>query len=155
MALISMRRSSGHSMFCFLQYLMSLNKWLMLNSYFLHAIAIAEGKFLSRLTPPSKKSSSVTTLSSEEVLLREVDPDIDDEDIEEEIEKLAKAAVTNLPDNNSIQSKLVAQLLLKVRGFIAKVHPHLCFANWLCQFQGSPLTTSQEILQEVLRDSQS
>jgi hypothetical protein len=113
------------------------SRWLMLNSCFSHAIAIAEGKFLSRLTLPSKKSSLVNTLSSEEVLPGEVDPDIDDEDIEEEIEKLAKTAVINLqvPDNNSIhwQSKLAAQLLLKVRGFIAKVCPHLHFADWSCQ----------------------
>jgi hypothetical protein len=103
----------------------------MLNSCFSHAIAIAEGKFLSSLTPPSKKKSSsgdeipVNALSSEEVSPGEVDPDIDDEDTEEEIKELAKeveAAVTDLPDNSK-QSKLAAKLLLKVRGFIAKVCP--------------------------------
>jgi len=110
----------------------------MLNSCFSHAIAIAEGKFLSRLTPPSKKKSSsgdeipVTALSSEEVSPGEVDPDIDDEDTEEEIDELAKevdAAVTDLPDNSK-QSKLAAKLLLKVRGFIAKVCHCLHFADW-------------------------
>ena len=95
----------------------------MLNSCFSHAIAIAEGKFLSSLTLPNKKKSPVTALSSEEVSPGEVDPDIDDEDTEEEIEELVKeveAAGTDFLDNSK-QSKLSAKLLLKVHGFIAKV----------------------------------
>ena len=113
----------------------------MLNSCFSHAIAIAKGKFLSRLTLPSKKKSSsgdeipVTALSSKETSPGEVNPNIDDEDTEEEIKELVKeveAAVTDLPDDSKLP-KLAAKLLLKVRGFIVKVCPCLHFADWSFQ----------------------
>ena len=99
----------------------------MTNSCFSHAIAIAEGKFLSNLTPPSKKkpasNNEVDSSPSEDIRTGEVDPDIDDKDTEEEIEELVKEveeALADLP-RNSEPSKLAAKLLLKVRGFIAKV----------------------------------
>ena len=94
----------------------------MTNSCFSHAIAIAEGKFLSNLTFPSKKKpASNNQVDSSRA--GEVDPDVDDEDTEEEIEELVKEveeALADLPQNSE-PSKLAAKLLLKVRGFIAKV----------------------------------
>jgi regulator of sirC expression with transglutaminase-like and TPR domain len=100
----------------------------MTNSCFSHAIAIAEGKFLSNLTPPAKKkpasNNQVDSSPSEDILRAgEVDPNVDDEDTEEEIEGLVKEveeALADLPQNSE-PSKLAAKLLLKVRGFIAKV----------------------------------
>jgi hypothetical protein len=106
----------------------------MTNSCFSHAIAIAEGKFLSNLTPSSKKkpalNNQVDSSPSEDIRAGEVDPDVDDEDTEEEIEELVKEVEEVLADlpQNSEPSKLAAKLLLKVRGFIAKVG---------CLFRGS------------------
>jgi len=53
----------------------------------------------------------------------EIDPEVDDEDTEEEIEALAKEveqAAANLPPD-SAEHRLITSLLLKVRGFVAKV----------------------------------
>ena len=99
----------------------------MTNSCFSHAIAIAERKFLSNLTPPNKKKpASNNQVDSSRV--GEVDPDVDDEDTEEEIEELVKEveeALADLPQNSE-PSKLAAKLLLKVCGFIAKVGCLFC-----------------------------
>ena len=99
----------------------------MMNSCFSHAIAIAEGKFLSNLAPPSKKKPAsniqVGSSPSEDIRMGEVDPDVDDEDTEEGIKVLVneiEEASADLPQDSK-QSKLAAKLLLKVRGFIAKV----------------------------------
>src|SRR5882724_2150271 len=104
----------------------------MTNSCFSHAIAIAEGKFLSNLTPPSKKklasNNEVDSSPLEDIQMGEVDPDVDDADTEEEIEELVKEveeALADLPQNSE-PSKLTAKLLLKVCGFIAKVGRLCC-----------------------------
>jgi DNA-directed RNA polymerase specialized sigma24 family protein len=100
------------------------------NSCFSHAVAIAEGKFLSKLSLAVKKKN--TKGEQEDVPIisppsntstGEVDPDADDEDTEDEIDALLQeleAAVATLPPDSE-QAKLLAGLLLKVRGFIAKV----------------------------------
>lgn len=102
-----------------------------INSCFSHAVAIAEGKFLTNLSPSIKKKNSVGVdedvpvipAPSDSIFSGEIDASIDDEDTEEEIEALikdAEAACANLPADSE-QVKLVSALLLKVRGFIAKV----------------------------------
>ena len=108
------------------------------NSCFSHAVAIAEGKFLSTLLPGMKKKHTVapgslgeddptmpTPKPSNNILSREFDGDADDENTEEDIEALAKeaeAALAALPvGSEQAQVKLTSALLLKVRGFIAKV----------------------------------
>jgi hypothetical protein len=54
------------------------------------------------------------------------DDEFDEEDTEEEVEALAQEMETIitelLPASYGLQAKLTAKLLLKVRGFIAKVH---------------------------------
>ena len=101
-----------------------------MTSCFSHAVAIAEGKFLSALSPTKKKKIlgggeidvPVVPSPSEDPSAGEIDPEIDDEDTEEEIDALAREveeAGSNLPDSNTGQ--LMVSLLLKVRGFIAKV----------------------------------
>jgi hypothetical protein len=102
----------------------------MIYSCFSHAIAIAEGKFLQSLTPKQIKKTSTSHQVQESIVLPpsdeavgEVDPDIDNEDTEEEIEALVtevEAALVDMPQGSYVV-KLAASLLLKVRGFIAKV----------------------------------
>jgi hypothetical protein len=80
-------------------------------------VAIAEGKFLSTLSPSIKKRNPMPVPAAIE------GADADDEDTEEDIESLIKdteAAFAALPAGLE-QSKPVSALLLKVRGFIAKV----------------------------------
>lgn len=101
------------------------------NSCFSHAVAIAEGKFLTALSPTKKKKITNGEMVDVPIVAPpsdtgrgEIDPDVDDEDTEEEIEALVHeienaAAESLVPD--SAQARLVASLLLKVRGFIAKV----------------------------------
>lgn len=85
------------------------------------------------------------------------EPEFDDEDTEEEVEALAKdmeAAIAELP-SDSHQAKLLAALLLKVRGFIAKVC-HLIYSFnhaiplSLTFSEGPSLTASEEVLQKML-----
>jgi hypothetical protein len=60
----------------------------------------------------------------------EIDPDVDDEDTEEEMEALIKdveAALAELPQD-SVEGWLATALLLKVRGFIAKVRHIIIFS---------------------------
>jgi len=87
----------------------------MLNSCFSHAIAIAEGKFLSRLTLPSKKNSLcaeilITTLASDEASPGEVDPKMETEDTEEEIQELTRlvqAATADVPHKSDNSQKFL------------------------------------------------
>ena len=84
------------------------------NSCFSHAVATAEGKFLSRLTQPSKKNSlraeiPVTTLASDKASPGEVDPKMETEDTEEEIQELTRlvqAATADVPHNMNSQKLL-------------------------------------------------
>jgi len=105
------------------------------NSCFAHAVAIAEGKFLSTLSPNMKKKHSAlpagtegnivmpTPEPSNNISSGEVDHNAVDEDTEEDIEALTKeveAAFARLPAGSE-QVRMTSTLLLKVRGFIAKV----------------------------------
>jgi len=81
----------------------------------------------------------------------EIDPDVDDEDTEEEIEALVKdfeAALAELPQD-SFEGQLVAALLLMVQGFIAKVHHIITFSiSFLrhCFCPGLLIPKSKEVL---------
>jgi hypothetical protein len=93
-------------------------------SCFSHAVAIAEGKFLAKISPTIKKTK--TSTQPEDAPMQstgEVDPKVDDEDTEEEIDALVKEVddiLADLPEGSD-QVKLLAGLLLKLRRFIAKV----------------------------------
>jgi hypothetical protein len=100
-------------------------------SCFSHAVTIAGGKFLTALSPTKKKKTTSSETVDVQIVVPpsgtghgEIDPDIDDEDTEEGIEALVHeienaGAESLAPD--SAQAQLVALLLLKVHGFIAKV----------------------------------
>jgi uncharacterized protein (UPF0305 family) len=82
------------------------------------------------LTPKRTKKTATGSKVQESIALPpsdnavgEVDPEVDDEDTEEEIEALVtevEEALADMPPD-SPAVKLAASLLLKVRGFIAKV----------------------------------
>jgi hypothetical protein len=68
------------------------------SSCFSHAVAIGEGKFLSKLSPTVKKKNTKGVQEDvpiipppSNMLTGEVDPDADDEDSEDEIEALLQA----------------------------------------------------------------
>jgi hypothetical protein len=89
-------------------------------------------------------------------LTGEVDPEVDDEDTKEEIEVLAQEVntiIAELPDGSN-QAKLLAGLLLKLCGFVAKVSLkldcHISLANTNNLLLGSQTTSGQKILQEML-----
>jgi len=87
--------------------------------------------------------------------LGEANSGADDEDTEEEIEALlkeAEAACANLP-TGSEQVKLVSALLLKVRGFIAKVCSKLPKATLKSYHNGrfDDLRKPRSILRNVVR----
>ena len=92
-------------------------------------MAIAEGKFLSKLSPTVMKNTKGVQEDvpiippPSNTLTGKVDPDADDEDTKDEIEALLQelgTAVTTLPPDSE-QAKLLAGLLLKVHGFTANV----------------------------------
>jgi hypothetical protein len=96
-------------------------------SCYSHAVAIGEGSFLSALSPkpkdPKTAKATPTTLQGGEI-------DEDEEDTEEEIEEMLKELETATNDLeqgaktlqlSSQDEKLLKKLLLKIRGFIAKV----------------------------------
>jgi hypothetical protein len=93
------------------------------NSCFSHAVAIAEGKFLSKLSPSIKKKNKdgVFEEPSESSRAGELDSlEADEEDNEDDIQALEQE-VEAAPSSENV--KAVAKLLLKIRGFIAKVSP--------------------------------
>lgn len=100
---------------------------MLLNSCFSHAIALAEGNFLTKLSPSIKKKvatpNPTTAETSSNMSAGEVNPEIDEEDTEEEITELVseiEAGIADLP-SDSEEVKLAVKLLLKIQGFIAKV----------------------------------
>jgi hypothetical protein len=121
---LSLPRSNAHSMFSipFSLYIPESRQY----SCFSHAIAISKGKFLQSLTPkrtkqPSTRRKVVQPQTDEPA--GEVDLGVDNEDTEEQIEALVmevEATLEDMPSDSPVV-KLAASLLLKVRGFVAKV----------------------------------
>jgi hypothetical protein len=106
-----------------------------INSCFSHAVAIGEGSFLSALSP-RPKAPKVTKVASNAATLQKHSEsntgelDDDNKDTEEEIEDMLKeleTATSNLECATQDlgltphDEKLLKTLLLKIRGFIAKV----------------------------------
>ena len=95
-----------------------------------HTVAIAEGKFLSKLSSTAKKKNAKGVHEDVPIIpppsntsAGEVDPDTDDEDTEDEIEALQQeieAAIASLPPNSE-QAKLLVGLLLKVVGLLQRL----------------------------------
>jgi hypothetical protein len=124
-------------------------------SCFLHAIAITESKFLMKLslaikkrkTPAPPEDAPAPSTSTGEVLV----PEIDDEDTKEEIVALTQEVntiIAELPERSD-QAKLLASLLLKLHGFVAKVNLkldcHISLTN-INLFLGSQIASGQKIL---------
>lgn len=97
-------------------------------SCYSHAVALADGAFLSALSPPSKKKKNTDGQDEDVPILQPpsdsaADPSIDDEDTEEQITALAdeiEAALKDLPADSE-EVKNASKLLVKLRGFVAKV----------------------------------
>jgi hypothetical protein len=86
-----------------------------LSSCFAHAISLAQRAFITALSPKKK------TASDDEDGCIELDKE---EETEEEVHALleeVEAVIAALPPNSE-ESRLLTSLLLKVRGFIAKVY---------------------------------
>ena len=98
---LSLPRSNAHSKLG-VQFSHNFG-WItwMIYSCFSHAIAITEGKFLQSLTPKQTKKTSTGHEVQELIVLwpsdeavGEVNPEVDDEDTEEEIEALVMEVVS-------------------------------------------------------------
>jgi len=87
-------------------------------SCFSHAIAITEGKFLTKLSLAIRKRKTLAPpedIPAPSTLMGEVDPEVDDEHTEEEIEALTQEVnmiIPELPDRSD-QVNLLAGLPLK------------------------------------------
>lgn len=97
-----------------------------MSSCFEHVVNLAAKAFLSAISDFSKtrpSSGQPTTLRATESV-KEPEDNNDNDDLEEDIQILMKAASTGMPDSDDDEDTLrLSQLLLKVRGFIAKVCP--------------------------------